>query len=1008
MTVSGDAGWAALLEGFPWFAGEGRFPLPAYSEFMPPPRFGRSPYGADDARLFVEADPFGWNVSEWEEAVELRPGLEHIAQRVVAAVSRIGRGEPDPLIAGHLGRNLADNPYWPPELAALAGRLPSERHIVLAPLALSRTQDDKGRVRWTLFGSSEQGPERAFWLGFFTGPGREIPEREAAAFFSRLLSAAYGETDSGAAGLRERGFRILPSEPDPSFTHWTDGPLPSWADRYLIEEAGPFDDVKYLLTFRPFGRLPGAVRDMYAAGRLALIPFPGSLVFWGQPHYVKLREALPLAMQIPLLKMIPRREGPGGLRVPQTGWLHEPGRRGVKVEIHGSLLNNTYRRTSRFDGVARHDDDALREAPESRVARALFGTSSEDLGLYGKPMARNVQIWTTESRLVLDGPAATPAGIAEAAETIEDGGLFRYRFIYPAMRVGRHEIYWHRPLAAFLDPSGGGVTCVPESPRGVLTAYPAEAPDPAAPVLLWPRILQRAPYVAALSQFDPDRNHYAKRTVLNILALLDAHALSADGRALPRDFARGLIHIAETETLEEWLSRLPDRAADRAEGERIRDEIERRLEPGSRSVSVSSGERAGAPERGGNGPLTIPATMTRTFEEGWWDDIRELSDGPFVNKDNADLTADPPGWVRLGPLRRDLEALGDHLLDRHRRAIAEAGLAGRAIAGEMAFAWRTDIPFPLFGGWRDNQSGKARERNILVIIPGRNRREAVVLADHYDTAYMEDLFYPEMNGIGARVASPGADDNHSATATLLRAAPVYLRLAAEGRLERDIWLVHLTGEEFPADCLGARNFVRELVESRPRMRTGTGEGEEIDLSETRIRGVFIMDMVGHNRMEPRDVFQIAPGKGPSSLRLAELAQRACSLWNAEAASRNRGPERRGLGRGRRSPDGTTIPPVARYPLLRCEIRTEEDPRSSLFNTDGQIFSDAGIPVVLFMEDYDIDRTGYHDTRDTAANIDLDYGAALAAVAIETTAQAAAEVTDRSLGAARSRPKPPPG
>jgi hypothetical protein len=74
--------------------------------------------------------------------------------------------------------------------------------------------------------------------------------------------------------------------------------------------------------------------------------------------------------------------------------------------------------------------------------------------------------------------------------------------------------------------------------------------------------------------------------------------------------------------------------------------------------------------------------------------------------------------------------------------------------------------------------------------------------------------------------------------------------------------------------------------------------------------------------------------------------------------------------------------------LRGEVRTSDDPRSSLFNTDGQVFSDAGVPVVLFMEDYDINRSGYHDTRDTMDDIDLDYGAAVAAVAIEAAARAA--------------------
>jgi len=71
------------------------------------------------------------------------------------------------------------------------------------------------------------------------------------------------------------------------------------------------------------------------------------------------------------------------------------------------------------------------------------------------------------------------------------------------------------------------------------------------------------------------------------------------------------------------------------------------------------------------------------------------------------------------------------------------------------------------------------------------------------------------------------------------------------------------------------------------------------------------------------------------------------------------------------------------------VRLHNNPKSTLYNTDGQIFSDAGLPVVLFMENYDISREGYHDTHDTMANIDLDYGAAFAAITIETVARAAA-------------------
>src|SRR5262249_14466179 len=97
-------------------------------------------------------------------------------------------------------------------------------------------------------------------------------------------------------------------------------------------------------------------------------------------------------------------------------------------------------------------------------------------------------------------------------------------------------------------------------------------------------------------------------------------------------------------------------------------------------------------------------------------------------------------------------------------------------------------------------------------------------------------------------------------------------------------------------------------------------------------------------------------------------------------------------------------PVA--PLLFCLIRLPSNPHSTLYNTDGQIFSDAGIPVVLFMENYDINRQGYHDTHDTMANIDLDYGSALAAIAIEAVARAATE--EPPAGPARPFPLIGPG
>jgi hypothetical protein len=257
---------------------------------------------------------------------------------------------------------------------------------------------------------------------------------------------------------------------------------------------------------------------------------------------------------------------------------------------------------------------------------------------------------------------------------------------------------------------------------------------------------------------------------------------------------------------------------------------------------------------------------------------------------------------------------------------------------------------------------------------------------------MEDVFDTDQGGDGLRAAAAGADDNHSATAALLLAADVLLPMAREGKLARDVWLVHLTGEEFPADCLGARALAQALVERRLRL---LGEhGDIVDVSRVRISGAFVLDMIGHNTSRGRDVFQIAPGEGADSARLALEAHLANERWNQRAQQWNSRPDRIGLGRAQRMPDGSRVPPLFAHLSLFGEIRTEWDPRSALYNTDGQIFSDVGIPVVLFMENYDISRTGYHDTHDTMKNIDLDYAAALAAIAIETVANVAQRDTPR--------------
>ncbi len=764
------------------------------------------------------------DVTEYEEAFELRPGLRSIGMQLVDALSRLGRGQRAQGIEGH---KLDGNPCWPDQLRA-HGAPAQERYLIILPLALSRTQDDKGRVRWTLFGASHE--------------GGEVKQRKK--FFDRLVKQVYGDTD-------------------------------------------------YVVTFTPFANLPARTRDAYLAGDLHLVPFPGSLLFFHSPGYMRLAAELPLAMQIPLLYSIDRHEAPQAIRVPQSGWMHET----EEETRHGPIRNDT-KRTNRWSRVHRYEDELPALTLEQKVTLTLFSSAAEHLGLYGKPMARNAQVWTSDYRRLLDGPNASREEIAEAIRVVDEGGVFGYRFFYPPMRFEEKEVFWHRPVVAWQ----GGV--LDDGPLGYMRVGSK---------MIEPRILARPEHLEIISRFAE-----RPKTLSNARKILDAYEMVGK---LPETFARALVRTEREEGLREWAERK---------------EIKRLITPLIRS----------------SGPPSPRGAGRRRFEVEYWKTIARLAHGSYLNKDNADVVLDSATQKRLVHKKRDLERLGDFLIAHYERLGIECV--------SHRFEWETDFDFDWSQGWIDG-----KERNIIAKIPGRDRSRAVIMADHYDTAYMEDVF--GRTGKGPRIAAAGADDNHSATAALMLAAPIFL----ERDLACDVWLVHLTGEEFPADCLGARSLCRKIAE------------EKLDIA-----GVFVLDMVAHNNDKARDIFQICPGAGKESMRLAQIAHEANLVWNAFAAEANSRGARRKAKRGKRSKDPRAVPKLARHLPLHGDVRPPSDAHSTLYNTDAQIFSDTGIPVVLFMENYDINRHGYHDSRDTMAMIDLDYGVALVSIAIETVARAA--------------------
>src|SRR5262249_33828637 len=160
-------------------------------------------------------------------------------------------------------------------------------------------------------------------------------------------------------------------------------------------------------------------------------------------------------------------------------------------------------------------------------------------------------------------------------------------------------------------------------------------------------------------------------------------------------------------------------------------------------------------------------------EVNYWKTIASLAEGQYLNKNNADCVRDPATQRQLCHHDRDLEALGRYLLTYYDRLVKRAGMAGKALVGDLPVHWRTDFHNSWMSGWLYNQEDREEERDLIVVIPGRDRGRAIIMADHYDTAYMADRYDKTYGGNGARIAAAGADDNHSATATLMLGAPAF-------------------------------------------------------------------------------------------------------------------------------------------------------------------------------------------------------------------------------------------
>jgi hypothetical protein len=274
-------------------------------------------------------------------------------------------------------------------------------------------------------------------------------------------------------------------------------------------------------------------------------------------------------------------------------------------------------------------------------------------------------------------------------------------------------------------------------------------------------------------------------------------------------------------------------------------------------------------------------------------------------------------FVKKGAFQpdHDLEHLVDYLEERYK----QLGIATE----RQRFVWR----------------GIAQS-NLIAKLPGKVRTDGkmlskVLLLDHVDSAVSEDVFEKTKK----RETCPGADDNATATAVLLRAAEVLKTVSHD----HDIWLVHLTGEEFPSDDLGAWRLAEKLL------------SEKVD-----VKGILVSDFIGWHR--PGDLsFQVNPNKWSPSQEWADLAVDAARKW---------------------------------APKLRAVVIPRTAERNAVFQTDLQVFEYLGYPGLLWNERVDYsgksrDMNPFHHTsRDTVSRIDVSYAAAIAKGMIETLARLA--------------------
>src|SRR5260370_30423870 len=123
------------------------------------------------------------------------------------------------------------------------------------------------------------------------------------------------------------------------------------------------------------------------------------------------------------------------------------------------------------------------------------------------------------------------------------------------MRVGQHEIYWHRPLLGCSCPKTGESRVISSMLKVYLTAYKVREPNLQRPIELWPTSEGEHYDDTATVLFNGiEGDRHPRQTTINVRNIQDSSRFLVF--PLPRSFARQLLTLPRQSSLESWLDSL--------------------------------------------------------------------------------------------------------------------------------------------------------------------------------------------------------------------------------------------------------------------------------------------------------------------------------------------------------------------------------------------------------------------------------------------------------------------